>query len=701
MIAEDESLLLYLNEAIATTRDKDSLFQIVTEKLRLIFPFDMIAVVTLDPGLQHKRIFLRQYFNESSGNGNDLLPRERPQRTPVAGSPVELMLQNPVVQVMDIAKASATYPDSTAFQRMLTNGMHYLTVVPLRTAGTLIGFMALAARRHPELPPADRNLMEKIGSLVASAISNTLAFEEVAQREREKSLQLAVNNVLLSIKEREPLFKAVVQELSQVVPFQYFGIRVQRNGEPLKAFAEFSRSSEMEPFQALDPDRGPNLEERERMHQQVAHLWLQPAIYTNQEFDALARRYPLMRQVREQHNTRALLIAPIWNRPDGAAVLSLADSRPDAFRQEDLDVVLSLVPQIALALENLFAFEQIEALRTQVEQERTYLIDEINTTTNFEEVIGNSPVMQAVLRRVAQVAPTDTTVLITGETGTGKELIARALHHLSPRHERALIKLNCAALPAQLIESELFGHEKGSFTGATDRRMGKFELADGGTIFLDEVGELPLDLQAKLLRVLQEKEFERIGGQRVIHSNARVIAATNRVLEDEVAAGRFRADLYYRLNVFPVRLPALRERPEDIEPLARYFLERFTKQMGRPVRGLRERDLQALRAYPWPGNIRELEHVLEQAVIVSQGPFLEFAGFSATAAQASPTLPDFSSPLRTLKEQERQHILAALQLTGGRVSGPNGAAVLLDINPKTLEARMKKLGIRRTVVAGE
>ncbi|RYY13442.1 MAG: sigma-54-dependent Fis family transcriptional regulator, partial [Cytophagaceae bacterium] len=344
----------------------------------------------------------------------------------------------------------------------------------------------------------------------------------------------------------------------------------------------------------------------------------------------------------------------------------------------------------------------------------TYLIDEINTTRPAADgLIGTSPALQQVRQRIAQVAGTDATVLITGETGTGKEVVARALHHASPRQGRALVKINCAALPAQLIESELFGHEKGAFTGAVERRIGKFELADGGTIFLDEVGELPLDLQAKLLRVLQEKEFERLGGNRVLHTDARVLAATNRVLEEEVRAGRFRADLYYRLNVFPIQLAPLRERPQDIAPLVQHYLVSLSKRLARPARPIRPADLAALQAYAWPGNIRELEHVLEQAIIISQGAWLEFGGFAATpvlralppapvASELAATVPATTTdgPIKTLREHERDHILAALHRTGGRVSGTQGAAAMLDINPKTLEARMKKLGIRRTVVAG-
>jgi len=692
---QEESVLLYLNEAIATTRSKEALFRIVTEKLRLIFPFDVIVIITVDAEGNYRRVLLRDYLSDLNAA---VLEPFQPQCTPVLGTPVERFLADARPKTLFLPELATEYPGFVMFEFLQRLSIEYMTAVPLRTGGQVIGLLALASRRCPNFGDPDMALLEKIGSLVAVAVSNTLAFEEVERREREKTMQLAVNNALLSIKERKELFRNVATEINRVLPCDFFGVRVQQHGT-VKAFAEFAREPDGT-FAALDPNRWDHLPDYQAMQAEAFELFFQPAIYNGPDYERLADQYRLMRHIRAKHGTKSMMAAPLGTNNDQAAALIMARHQGIDFQPADLELLMSLAPQIALAMRNLFAFEQIETLRTQLEQERTYLIDEINTTGNFEDFVGQSVVMQQVQTRIAQVAPTDTTVLISGETGTGKELVARALHNLSPRKDRALIKLNCAALPAQLIESELFGHEKGAFTGAHDRRIGKFELADGGTIFLDEIGELPLDLQAKLLRVLQEKEFERIGGRRVIHTDVRVIAATNRVLEDEVAAGRFRADLYYRLNVFPVRLPALRERPEDIEPLMRHFLERFTKQMAKPVRGLRERDLRALQQYTWPGNIRELEHVLEQAVIVSSGAFLEFAGFSAATAQAASPLPDHA-PIKTLRDQERDHILAALHRTGGRVSGPHGAAVLLDINAKTLEARMKKLGIRRTVMAGE
>ena len=699
MAQRDDSLLLHLNEAIATTRDRNSLFKIVTTKLRLIFPFDLIGINIFDAEVTQRRLFLRDYFGDEALL--PALPAGHDQFSPIAGSPIELFVADPRVQQVRLAEYFIQYPDFPPFQKMRQLGIDYITSVPLRTGGRLIGLLMLSSRRAPHLAETDEKLLDKIGSLIAVAVVNTLAFEDMARREQERTLQLSIGNALLSIKQREPLFRAIAEALNRVVPFAYFGIRVQRAGlgRVFEPMAEFSFAAPGAPLVALEANRSQDetLTDQTSIYQQNAELMQTAAVYSGADFHALAVRYPRLRYVYEHHGIRALLVAPIWQQASTAAVLTLSATTPEAFSANDLATVQSLVPQIALALNNLFAFEQIEELKAQVEQERSYLIAEINTTTSFDEPVGPSAAMQQVQTRIGMVAPTDTTVLIEGETGTGKELAARALHNGSPRRARALIKLNCAALPAQLIESELFGHEKGAFTGATERRIGKFELADGGTIFLDEVGELPLDLQAKLLRVLQEKEYERVGGSKVLLTDARVIAATNRVLADEVAAGRFRADLYYRLNVFPIHLAPLRERSEDIEPLARHFVQRLSQRMGKPARHLRPADLAALQAYSWPGNVRELEHVLEQAIIVSQGANLEFGGFAAGPAVAGAAPAASGAPLKTLRDQERDHILAALARTGGRVSGSQGAAIMLDINPKTLEARMKKLGIRRTV----
>ena len=333
------------------------------------------------------------------------------------------------------------------------------------------------------------------------------------------------------------------------------------------------------------------------------------------------------------------------------------------------------------------ALTEIQDLKDQLQAENIYFRQEIKLEHNFEEIIGQSELLNSLLLKVEQVAPTDTTILITGETGTGKELIARAIHHASPRKDRPLVKVNCAALPANLIESELFGHEKGAFTGATTKQIGRFELAHRATLFLDEIGELPLELQAKLLRVIQEGEFERLGSSRTIKVDVRMIAATNRNLEEEVHAGRFRQDLYYRLSIYPLSVPPLRERPGDIPLLVQAFVQKFNKKLGKSIEKIPQKTMEALQHYSWPGNIRELENVIERAFITTQGEVLRVE---------LPETPAFAVEVtNTLEEVEREYIIQVLTSKNWRIEGPKGAAVLLGLNPSTLRARMRKLDIQK------
>ncbi len=350
----------------------------------------------------------------------------------------------------------------------------------------------------------------------------------------------------------------------------------------------------------------------------------------------------------------------------------------------------------------------MEREKARLEAQNTYLIEEIKETHNFEEIVGHSRALAEVIDKVKLVASTDSSVLILGETGTGKELVARAVHSNSERRSRPLVKVNCAALPVGLIESELFGHEKGAFTGAIDRRIGRFELAHGGTIFLDEIGDMPPDLQAKLLRVLQEQEFERVGGSNLIKVDVRVIAATNRDLFRSASEGTFRQDLYYRLNVFPIQLPPLRERREDIPPLVHYFVRRFSLKIGRKITRIQRETMERLMNYSWPGNVRELENVIERAVILSPGIELEvpsgvlpeIAVIASAQAAAPRPVPEEQSPRapspQSIDQVERNHILEVLMQTNWRIEGSDGAAALLNLNPSTLRSRMKKLGVQRS-----
>ena len=369
--------------------------------------------------------------------------------------------------------------------------------------------------------------------------------------------------------------------------------------------------------------------------------------------------------------------------------LGLVRRENNAFSQDEIDFLLQVSSQIAISVENAQAHQQIRELKDKLAQESVHVQDVIGDETNFEEIVGKSTALRRVLAKIETVAATDSTVLIYGETGTGKELVARAIHNLSPRHTNAFVKLNCAAIPTGLLESELFGHEKGAFTGAIAQRIGRFELANRGTVFLDEVGEIPLELQTKLLRVLQEREFERLGSTRTIRTDARLIAATNRNLGEMVQEQNFRSDLFYRLNVFPIRVPALRERPEDIPLLVRHFVQQFARRMNRTIDTISSETMNALVRYPWPGNIRELQNLIERAVILSTGPVLR------VPLQDLPNRPVIDSTARpqTMEEAERAHILATLKETKWVIAGPHGAAARLGMNRSTVQFRMKKLGI--------
>jgi formate hydrogenlyase transcriptional activator len=387
------------------------------------------------------------------------------------------------------------------------------------------------------------------------------------------------------------------------------------------------------------------------------------------------------------------ILCPLIVRGAPYGFLAIGSRRRNAFSDRDLAFAEQIGFHLSQAITNFTAYEEIRVLKEQLEQENVYLRDEINATVDFKPLVGESAALQKTLKLIEQVAPTDSTVLITGETGTGKELLAQAIHRLSPRKEKPLITLNCAALPPTLIESELFGHEKGAFTHATARKIGRFELADGGTIFLDEVGDLPLDLQAKFLRVLEAQELQRVGGTQTIRVNVRVLAATNIDVDQAVKQGRFRSDLFYRLNVFPVRVPPLRERRDDIPSLARHFVKKYSGRHRRAITRIGHGTLKALVSYDWPGNVRELEHVIERAVIVSHGPLLAIDELAPPDEQTTK-----GSAPRTLADAERTHILETLRQTNGVLAGKHGAATRLGMKRSTLQHRMKKLGIRRASI---
>ncbi|HXE33869.1 MAG TPA: sigma 54-interacting transcriptional regulator [Verrucomicrobiae bacterium] len=408
---------------------------------------------------------------------------------------------------------------------------------------------------------------------------------------------------------------------------------------------------------------------------------------------------------------KALCLIPLVNRGRVLGILGISRTTETPFRPEDVDFLGRASGQIAVAIENALAYQEISELKDKLAQEKLYLEEEIRTDSGFERIIGKSAALKRVLQMVETVAPSDSTVLLLGETGTGKELIARAIHDRSRRKDRTFVKLNCAAIPTGLLESELFGHEKGAFTGAIAQKVGRLELADQGTLFLDEVGDIPIEIQPKLLRVLQEREFERLGSTHTRKVNLRLVAATNRDLEKMVADREFRSDLFYRLNVFPIRVPSLRERKEDIPLLVSYFAQKFAKQMQKKIESVPSVAMKALTAWEWPGNIRELENFIERAVILTRGEALEApltelrkpetataaeAGVdknSRTARKATSSRPNVNPGAEEYERKQREEILDALNACKGRVGGSDGAATRLGINRTTLLYRMRKLGI--------
>ena len=413
-----------------------------------------------------------------------------------------------------------------------------------------------------------------------------------------------------------------------------------------------------------------------------------PALYRRSELEGLGWDGAA---VWKAAGLEVMCCVPLVTHKGKLGTLHVGSANPDAFSSRDVALIGHAAVQIAIAIENARAYQEVTTLNSQLTDEKQYL--EVELQQEFGDIVGVSPTVQQVLKAVKTVAPTDRTVLILGETGTGKELIARAIHNLSPRRGRSFVRTSVAALPETLLEGELFGHEKGAFTGATASRAGRVELANRGTLFLDEVGDIPAEMQPKLLRVLQEREFERLGGAKTVRVDVRVVAATNRDLERMVEEGEFRSDLFYRLNVFPITMPPLRDRADDIPALARHFAALCARRMGRPVPAIPAAAMQALQQWQWPGNIRELQNVIERAVILTTGPTLQLPLQDLQPKSRRGTTGP--KPAATLKDAERDAILSALRDSGGVISGPTGAAARLGLQRTTLHSKMRKLGIQR------
>jgi formate hydrogenlyase transcriptional activator len=553
------------------------------------------------------------------------------------------------------------------------------------------------------IPVLERELRDAAGRRERQRVESELAAMNL-ERERmlnQRSTLLDLNNAVIANLDRPSLFAALFRAMRRTLPCNrlLLTLRDRETGE-VRTVALKDDSLEQGGGEDAGEEVSFHLEPGNRVLENGRPL-LRRDLTEGVQFAG--------EEVMLAQGIRSYLSAPLQTFGPPFGVLTIASEAPGYLTDDDTVFFGQMCRQVALAIENMLSYEQIARLKSRLERENAYLIEEIHAEHNFEEMVGSSPAFLALIDRIQRVAPTDATVLISGESGTGKELVARALHSRSARRDKPLVKINCAAISAGLVESELFGHVKGAFTGASDRRVGRFEFADGGTLFLDEVGELPLETQVKLLRVLQEHEFEPVGSNRTVRVNVRVIAATNRRLEEAVHTGTFRNDLYFRLNVVPIELPPLRDRREDIPDLVSFILANCNRQFGRKVESVAEESMARLMDYTWPGNVRELQNVIARAVVLSSGPVLRLgedltppgaAIASAVQIKAeviSPETPPKSKAAGRMKleEVERLHIISILEQTHWVVEGPRGAAHILDLHPNTLRSRMKRLSIIR------
>jgi len=543
------------------------------------------------------------------------------------------------------------------------------------------------------LVPGTESMPRFLMALSEDITQRKLAEAALRKSEEKNRILLQINNAIITNLTQQALLHSISEALQPVFPFDRCAITLYQPERDSFRFLAVEGELHSDYFKT-------GLEFR---RDETCGNWVFEHLRPLVRHDLEKEQQYLNERRLAAEGIKSLCVVPLVLQGSCIGLLSVVSQETDRYSDEDAAFLQEVANQVALAVQNMQSYQEIATLKARLEKENVYLREELRAEHNFEEIVGNSPALLKALRAVEQVAPTDSTVLIYGETGTGKELVARAIHSRSARNGRALVSVNCSAISAGLVESELFGHMKGAFTGALERRIGRFELANGGTIFLDEIGELSLETQAKLLRVLQEHEFEPVGSSHTLHVDVRVIAATNRNLSEAVQAGRFRSDLFYRLNVFPIELPPLRERRSDIPQLVAFSMAQFSKRLRKKIDGVSRESMENLVNYPWPGNIRELQNVIERAIIVSADPTIRLdSDLMPVAAAAKETeAPEdqradvnSSKPLRTLDEAERDHILAALQHAGGVVDGPKGAAKILSIHPNTLRHRMEKLGIK-------
>jgi formate hydrogenlyase transcriptional activator len=680
-------LLVGVSNAIGTHRNPEDLFGALVRELHRVVRFDYIGVTIRD---EKSNTFHRHSIDAET---EAAIPPDPELAMEESDAWWVYQIQEPLVTSLEAPDARFS-----KFQEILKKyGVRCTCTLPLTTAHSKVGTLTFASKAPDIYSAEEVHFLSVVAEQIALAFDNALHFDaaqasqqQLLKKNERVGLLLELTNHVVSNLELRDLLRAVVASTRRVMGCDGVGITLpDPDNAHLRIYAldlAFSDDSvQEESLVRIDEDVSGTV-------YRTGKLWCGSV----QE----ARRLGMKDAAQAEVGTVCIL--PLVSRGRVLGTFGVCTYQDNAFTSGDIEFLTQIGNQVAIAVENALAFREIRELRDQLSKEKLYLEDEIRKEMNFAQIIGNSTSLRRVLKQVETVAPTDSTVLIYGETGTGKELIARGIHDLSPRRSKPFVKLNCAAIPTGLLESELFGHEKGAFTGAIAQRIGRFEVADGGTIFLDEVGEIPLELQTKLLRVLQEREFERLGSSRTLRTDARLIAATNRDLEAMVSEEKFRSDLFFRLNVFPVHVPPLRERQGDIPLLVRHFTQQFSRRMKKVMETIPSAAMEALSRYHWPGNIRELQNVIERAVIISAGPALSIDVSDLKFPKAGPPVEKPASPKPAngalhslLEETERQQILKALKESNWVVAGPNGAAAHLGMKRSTLQLRMHKLAISR------
>ena len=667
--------LLKISSAVGTQPAVDAVLHSLASLLSNVVSFDDIALLLFDSSGQHLILRALEHSHEEA-------VLEVGTAIMYAGTGLGRALKEQIpIFVPDVKRELALYPELAS----RVNQAESAYIFPISTAGTKLGALVFARQARLEFSPADVELMRAIAGHVAvvlenaRAISLVEAYQRDLTRERDRlSLLLEINNHVVSVLDINDLFRAASASIrkhfgNDFTGFMLFNDRFDRLKVAVLDFPASRGFMSDIPVQVAQEDL-----EWLRAHQ--------PRLLTPSD-----TMPPVIAQLLRAECIASVTALPLVGANGPIGAMLLGSRKENSFTHADLDLLTQVSGQISLAIDNALAYARLSASRDHLEDQRVYLESEICSEYNFEDIVGRTSVFKKVLEQVTIVAPTDSTVLLHGETGTGKELIARAIHNLSSRGQRTFVRLNCAAIPSGLLESELFGHEKGAFTGAVMQKKGRFELADRGSLYLDEIGDINLELQPKLLRVLQEREFERLGSTRTMQVDVRLIAASHRDLPEMIRQESFREDLFYRLAVFPIEIPPLRERPEDIPPLVNYFVSKLSKGMRKNIKSIPRQAMEVLTNYQWKSNVRELANFVERAVILSHGDELEVstAEFQASHSRS------FSSPASTFHEAERKVILEALKAASGQISGHGGAAERLGLKRTTLQNKMRRLGISK------